>query len=152
MASENGLCVAHGRLDMRAIGKLGGRGRTRSVLGISDKVADDKLIGQAKAALEKSLQSDNEQVRLRAAQSLYSYRAAPPPAQLERRAATSGVSLSDGRNDGHEVVGLADILELALEDVVGIFETVRMQDVILRAAERVRELQAASVGVETPKT
>jgi hypothetical protein len=49
---------------------------------------------------------------------------------------------------GRRVISLADVLELNLEETKGIFDDARMQDVILRAAERVRGLQAGGVRVE----
>ena len=143
----DGRCAMHGGLtDPRELGRLGGRGRARRALGISDAVADEGLRAQAKLALEQALGSENEQVRLRAAQSLYSYRAAPPPAE-SAAVAPEGLALKDGR----KVVGLADILELCLERPAGIFDSARMQDIILRAAELVRELRAAGIRVETPR-
>jgi hypothetical protein len=103
-AVSDGLCLVHsGKQNMAELGKLGGRGRTRSVLGISDKVVDEKLRAQAKEALESALNSENEQVRLRAAQALYSYRAqAPPLAEQPRREA--------GRP---KIISLGDILDAA---------------------------------------
>ena len=138
---------AVGRMpDGAALDAAWDRGRARRVLGISEAVADESLRAQAKQALEQALGSDNEQVRLRAAQSLYSYRAAAPPS-------TSGTVASEGLwlQDGRKVVGLADLLELCLQRDRGVFDSARMQDVILRAAQRVRELQAAGVRVKTPK-
>ena len=44
--------------------------------------------------------------------------------------------------------GLADVLELALDEAQGALESARIQDVLLRGADKVRELQAASVRVE----
>jgi hypothetical protein len=39
-------------------------------------------------------------------------------------------------------------LELAVDTAQGVLDDARMQDVILRAADKVRELQAAGVRVE----
>ena len=141
--TPEGHCAMHGGLtDPRELGRLGGQSRSRKLLGISDTVADENLRAKAKKALEQALSSENDQVRLRAAQSLYSYRAAPPPSEREEQAPTDGRFLADGRR----VVNLADVLELCLEGgVTGIFESAQMQDVILRAADRVRELQAEGI-------
>jgi hypothetical protein len=77
--TADGLCAAHGGLtDMRAIGAAGGRGSVRSRLGPSDDVADEGLREKARRRLEKVLDGDDEAAALRAAQSLYSYRAAEP--------------------------------------------------------------------------
>ena len=128
---------------MRAIGAAGGRGSVRSRLGLSDDVADEGLREKARRRLEKVLDGDDEAAALRAAQSLYSYRAAQAPANHERRGGEGGVYLASGR----KVVSLADVLELCLE-AKGIYDDARLQDVVLRAAEHVRELQAAGVRVE----
>jgi hypothetical protein len=56
----------------------------------------------------------NEAAALRAAQSLYSYRAAQPPADREQREGEGGVCLASGRR----VISLADVLEVCLEDGV----------------------------------
>ena len=136
--TQDGLCAMHGGLsDPRAMGQAGGRGRTRAVLGIDDKVADDRLRLQAKAALEKALNSDNEAVRLRAAQSLYSYRSLAPPAEPRR----------DGESSAGKPVSLAALIELATE-TQGVLDGARMQDAVLAAAERVRELQVSGRRVE----
>jgi hypothetical protein len=145
---KDGYCTAHHPTegqDMRELGRRGGQARPNTKL---RQAADDDLREKARAVLLEQLGGDDERRKFEAAKSLFSYRAAVPPAELERGAASSGVSLSGGR----KVVGLADLLELALEDVKGIFETARMQDVVLRAAERVRELQATGVSGETPET
>jgi len=142
-ATQGDYCYAHsGKADMAALGRKGGQQRTRNLLGIDDSVADDKLRSQAKKALEEALASDNEQVRLRAAQSLYSYRAQAAPSS-ERLTQEGGAFGTDGRR----VISLADVLELATDRVQGAFDDARTQDVILRAADRVRELQAAGVRV-----
>ncbi len=125
---------------MRELGRRGGQVRPNTKL---RKAADDDLREKARAVLLEQLEGDDERRRFEAAKSLFSYRAAQPPAERRGGGAEGGVSLSDGR----KVIGLADLLELALEDAKGIFESTRMQDVILRAAERVRELQAAGVRV-----
>jgi hypothetical protein len=96
---------------MVATGRLGGRGRTRSVLGISDAVADEGLRAQAKLALENALASDNEQVRLRAAQSLYSYRSQEAP----RDAARTGPD-----HPGRGVFYIGDLVRRAIE--MGVLE------------------------------
>jgi hypothetical protein len=51
---NDGFCAAHspGKLDMKALGSLGGKRRTSSVLGIDDSVAAD-LRPKAKAVLEE---------------------------------------------------------------------------------------------------
>jgi hypothetical protein len=114
------------------------------MLGIDNSVADDSLRAKARRKLEAILDASAEAAALRAAQSLYSYRAAQPPADHERPEGEDGVYLASGRR----VVSLADVLELCLEEATGILDDARLQDVILRAAERVRELQAAGVRVD----
>jgi hypothetical protein len=80
---------------------------------------------------------------LRAAQSLYSYRAQAAPSE-ERQPHEGGAV----RTDGRRVISLADLLELATDTVQGALDSARMQDVVLRAADKVRELQAAGVRVD----
>jgi hypothetical protein len=133
---------------MRATGAAGGRGSVRSRLGLSDDIADEGLREKARRRLERVLDGDDEAAALRAAQSLYSYRAAQPPADLKPPDGEDGVYLASGRR----VISLADLLELGLDEAEGIFDEARMQDVILRAAERVRELQAGGVRVEVTGT
>lgn len=89
----------HGGLtDPRELGRKGGRGRTRSMLGIDDTVAEGRLRAQAKRALEDALQTDNEQVWLRAAQALYSYRAAAPPEERQADGEYAGERMPEGRS------------------------------------------------------
>lgn len=84
---EDGLCLVHaGKQNMAEIGAKGGRGRTRSMLGIDDSVADDKLRAKAKARLEEMLDSTDESKRLAAARALYSYQAQKPPNESEQNA------------------------------------------------------------------
>jgi hypothetical protein len=101
--------------------RKGGQQRTRNLLGIDDSVADDKLRSQAKKALEEALASDNEQVRLRAAQSLYSYRATQSLYSYRAQAAPSSERLTQEGGafgtDGRRVISLADVLELATDRV-----------------------------------
>jgi hypothetical protein len=79
-AGASGFCSLHANPDQASvIGRSGGRGRTRSVLGISDEVADDKLRGKAKRRLEQMLDSEDEGKRLAPARALYSYGPAKPP-------------------------------------------------------------------------
>jgi hypothetical protein len=110
--TAEGLCAADGGLtDMRAIGAAGGRGSVRSRLGLSDEIADESLREKARRRLEKVLDGDDEAAALRAGQSLYSYRAAQPPVDHERRE-EGGAYLASGR----KVISLADILELCLDE------------------------------------
>jgi hypothetical protein len=142
-AVVDGLCLVHaGKQNMAELGKLGGRGRTRSVLGISDAVADDKLRAQAKTALEEALNSDNEQVRLRAAQSLYSYRSQEAP----REPATAPEHPERG------VFGIADLAAMAAELKVfnqsgGMTESAE-QELVARLKERQAGEQAEAAGAD----
>jgi hypothetical protein len=79
-AGKDGFCDIHaGRQDPRELGGKGGRGRTRSMLGITDEVADDVLRLKGKARLEALLDSKDERTALSAARALYSYGPARPP-------------------------------------------------------------------------
>jgi hypothetical protein len=130
IATEGRFCVVHsGKLDLRAVGRLGGRGRTRSVLGISDEVADEKLRAQAAKRLEALVHSDNESIAVRAATALHSYRAveAPREPRAHERVETRP----------RKVVGLRDVLAFAEE--IGALNDLIPDEMILRAAERVRE-------------
>lgn len=145
-AARGRFCLVHaGEQDMRELGRKGG---SRSPLTKLRNAADDDLREKAKAALIDALEGDDEKRRFEAAKSLYSFRAAVPPTAPAMHE-DNGLSLRNGRR----VVGLADLLELCLEPggIRGVFDSARMQDVILRAAEQVHELQAAGVRVETPK-
>jgi hypothetical protein len=82
MAGSGGLCAAHsGRVDMRELGRRGGKARERTVLGVvaANEAADDSLRALARQQLEELLRSENEQVRLRAASALFSYGSTRPP-------------------------------------------------------------------------
>jgi hypothetical protein len=105
--TADGLCAAHGGLvDMAAIGQAGGQARSRSVLGINDEVADDRLRAKAKRRLEELLDSDDESKRLAAARSLYSYQATKPPAEEQ--------SEQDHERISHGGATIADVIELSL--------------------------------------
>jgi hypothetical protein len=112
------------------------RQRTRNLLGIDESVADDKLRSQAKKALEAALNSENEQVRLRAALSLYSYRAAPPPDERPQ----------DEQHSARRVYGIADLVAGAADCKIfsqlgGLDEETEQQ--------LVRRLKAQRIGAET---
>jgi hypothetical protein len=136
-SSRNGFCSVHDPekpQDMKAIGAKGGRGRTRSVLGISDEVADDSLRQKARERLHSMLDSDNPQLALRAAQSLFSYSSAKPPAELPDPSKAPGVN--------HRGVTITSLLNVAVFEAEGVVDD-ELADVILRAAGKVRELEAA---------
>jgi Family of unknown function (DUF5763) len=85
IAGSGGYCSLHsdpGRA--RELGKLGGRGRTRSVLSIDPTVADDDLRAQARRRLELLVNSEDERTALAAARALYSYSAQRPPDELAK--------------------------------------------------------------------
>jgi hypothetical protein len=52
---------------MAELGRKGGCGRTRSVLGIREQVADESLREKARKRLERVLEGDDEAAALRAA-------------------------------------------------------------------------------------
>jgi hypothetical protein len=93
--------------------------------------------------LLEQLDCDDERRRFEAAKSLFSYRAAAPPAGDPGSGAEDPIAMGNGR----KIVGLADVLEFCVEEVPAIFDSARMQVIILRAAERVRELQARALSV-----
>jgi hypothetical protein len=96
----------HGGLtDPRELGRKGGRGRTRSVLGISDQVADDALRTKARKRLEKQLDDPNPQIAGQAARALYSYRATEAPRDPDVAQ----------QHEGRGVFGIAQLCELAAE-------------------------------------
>jgi hypothetical protein len=136
--TRDGKCAMHGGLsDPRAMGQAGGRGRTRSVLGISDEAADDQLRPQAKKRLESLVASDNEQIALRASAALYSYRSQAPPA--DQAAWQAGQGAYD--KDGKRVVGLAQILELFTDTIEGGLEDERLANALMAAAAKVSKLR-----------
>jgi hypothetical protein len=63
-AARGPFCLTHaGVRTMAEHGRRGGQQSVRSRLGVSERVANEKLRGQqAKRALEEALSSDNEQV------------------------------------------------------------------------------------------
>jgi len=136
------FCLTHaGAQDMRELGRKGGKVSPQTRL---RKNADDSLREQARAVLERALAGeDMPKSALDSARSLFSYRADVPP--VAQQVSESALRTASGRH----VVGLADVLELALEDARGILEDPRMQEVILQAAERVHELQGAGVPVDS---
>src|SRR5262245_8803152 len=93
-AVKDGYCTTHHPTegqDMRELGRRGGQVRPNTKL---RQAADDDLREKARAVLLEQLDGDDERRRFEAAKSLFSYRAAPPPAEHEQGAATSGVSLA----------------------------------------------------------
>jgi hypothetical protein len=79
------FCLVHaGAQDMAEIGRRGGRRSplTRLRRAVRD---DEELRAKAKAALEAALDGDDEKRRFEAAKSLYSFRAAAPPAGEQAR-------------------------------------------------------------------
>jgi hypothetical protein len=70
---------------MRAVGQKGGR-RAPGDKALADSLpADDPLRVQAREELQRLLASDNEQVRLRAATSLFGYGTEKPISEAERK-------------------------------------------------------------------
>jgi hypothetical protein len=79
-AVERGLCAIHsGRVDPAEIGRKGGSRSPLTKLR-REVAADEAFRVKAKAALEDALDGDDEKRRFEAAKSLYSFRAAAPPA------------------------------------------------------------------------
>jgi hypothetical protein len=82
-AIERGLCAVHsGKVNPAEIGRRGG---SRSPLTKLRRAADDELRDKAKAALVDALDGDDEKRRFDAAKTLYSFRAAAPPAGEQAR-------------------------------------------------------------------
>jgi plasmid stability protein len=132
---------------MRELGRRGGRTPKMTALRRAAADKDDSLREQAREVLARALAGDDvPKPALDSARSLFSYRADAPPVGEQPR--DNPVGLASGR----KVVGLADVLELAVDEAHGFLDDARMQDVVLRAAERVHELQARGVRVESPKT
>jgi hypothetical protein len=101
----------HGGLtDPRELGRLGGRGRTRKMLGLSDHIADESLREKARRRLEQILEGDDEAAALRAATALYSDRAAPAP-EGQRDELNHHVPM---KSDGRPPTSLADVVHFAL--------------------------------------
>jgi hypothetical protein len=139
--TPDGKCAMHGGLtDPRELGRRGGQVRPNTKL---REAADDDLREKARAVLLEQLEGEDERRRFEAAKSLFSYRAAQPPTERDLGGNDGGISAASGR----KVVDLADILEFCVEEVYAVFEGARMQDVVLRAAERVHELQTRGVSV-----
>jgi hypothetical protein len=133
----DGLCLVHaGKQNMGAIGKRGGQRSAASRNGLSDEVADQKLIGLGKRRLEQLVNSENEQVALRAATALYSYRAQQPPSEP--------ASVEAGPVPAGRGVSLAKLIEIFVFDAKGALDD-EFAAVILRSAAKVRDLQAAGV-------
>jgi hypothetical protein len=78
-----------GVVDMKAIGRQGGKASVRSRLGL-DVDADDNLRAKARRRLDAMLDDKDPRVALRAAQSLFSYSSAKPPADQVADAAGYG--------------------------------------------------------------
>jgi hypothetical protein len=136
---EGGLCLVHaGKQNMAAIGSAGGRASAASRNGLTEHVADEKLRNLGKRRLEALVNSDNEQIALRAATALYSYRAQQPP----RNALESSYDPSDPPHlINGKPVSIAAVLEVAVFDAQGLLDD-ELATVILRSATRVRKLEA----------
>jgi hypothetical protein len=90
---------------MAEIGRRGGRRSplTRLRRAVRD---DEELRAKAEAALEAALDGDDEKRRFEAAKSLYSFRAAAPPAGEQAR---------DQQDEARMHVGLFDVIGVACE-------------------------------------
>lgn len=99
---------------MREIGRKGGSARPETALRRAVK-EDESLRDLARGTLEKALRGEAvDKAQLDAARSLYSYRAASPPA--EQREQRNRVLTDNGR----PVTTLLDVLELAIERDIGV--------------------------------
>jgi hypothetical protein len=107
------------------MGRAGGKASVRSRLGL-DVDADDSLREKARQRLHSMLDCENPQLALRAAQSLFSYSSAKPPAEVQQdwqplggkpfsAKAVLKILQDAGAFDGYEAPGFAE-LETALEE------------------------------------
>ncbi len=129
MASDDGLCVVHsGRLNLREIGRLGGRTPKKTALRREAAGADDSLREQAREVLQRALAGEDvDKQQLDAARSLFSYRADSPPAERSQNGEYSGP-----RIDGRRPTSLADVLTFAAE-----LDQVSAMPELVEAARRV---------------
>ena len=115
------------------MGQKGGQARTRSVLGISDDVADPDLRAMARKRLEQLVNSDDERAALAAARALYSYGPQRPPA---------GETPAEHQPIVHQYDEFAIV---AMLEQVGL---VRRCDLTLSDPEKVALLDAARASLE----
>jgi hypothetical protein len=122
---------------MRELGRKGGKASVKSRLGL-DVDADESLRAKARQRLHSMLDSDNPQLALRAAQSLFSYSSAKPPNEL---AGVEGAGAVRAMVNGKPVT-IASLLEVAVFEARGVLDG-ELADVILKSAAEVRTRQAA---------
>jgi hypothetical protein len=114
-AVKDGYCTTHHPTegqDMKALGKLGGRAPKMTQLRRAAAEQDDNLREQARQVLSRALAGETvDPAQLRAAQSLYSFKADQPPPRDREFGEYSGPLTPDGRRP----VGLADVLAFGLQ-------------------------------------
>jgi hypothetical protein len=132
------MCAMHSGLsDPKEMGRAGGLKTPETELRKAVK-HDDALREKARKALEAALDGDDEKRRFEAAKSLYSFRAAAPPAEYEQREPGQRAYLGTGLG---EVVALACQLH-ALSQSYGV--PIELEDELAEA------LSGAGT-VETPR-
>jgi hypothetical protein len=107
-----GFCTVHDPetgQDMRELGKRGGSTPKMTALRRAAAEHDDLLRDLAASTLERALKGENvDPQQLRAAQSLYSFKAASPPTERQQDAGSLTA-------DGHRPCGLSDVMVFALQ-------------------------------------
>lgn len=118
---------------MAELGRKGGKASVRSRLGL-DVDADVTLREKARKRLERQLDSPDERLAQAAARALYSYGPAKPPADAD---ANSWEDLPY-----RKPIALAQLIETCVFECEGYVDD-ELAGMILKAAAKVRELQAA---------
>jgi hypothetical protein len=84
IVGPDGFCRAHSPngLDMRELGRKGGKASVRSRLGLGDDLPD-ALRGKARKRLDAALDDPDPRIRLQAARAIASYSPERPPAEQQ---------------------------------------------------------------------
>jgi hypothetical protein len=138
IATEGRLCVVHsGKLDLRAVGRLGGRRRPGTALRKALQ-SDEQIRRTAADVIQRGMAGDPSvtKTQLDAARSVFSFRASEPPRPPRE--------FEPIPTRGRAIVGLRDILTFAEE--IGALDALLPDDAILRAADRLRERRVRATG------
>ena len=138
IATEGRLCVVHsGKLDLRAVGRLGGRRRPGTALRKALQ-SDEQIRRTAADVIQRGMAGDPSvtKTQLDAARSVFSFRASEPPRPPRE--------FEPIPTRGRAIVGLRDILTFAEE--IGALDALLPDDAILRAADRLRKRRARATG------
>jgi hypothetical protein len=86
IVNKDGLCIAHdGQTNMRALGQKGGQ-KPPGAKAVQAAISkEDPLRGKARVRLDEMLDSPNEQIRMRAASTLFGYGVDRPESEQQRK-------------------------------------------------------------------